>query len=128
MHLSGAGFATLANTGNDVNDLAAGFSGGDLIYTDADDVNVAVIGGTTGINIGANDVVLTSVAGTVTGLTSVNANSSSLTVDTGTALVLPQMTIDGAQTSAAGGSGITLTAGVSSTAPGAITFNGRRGT
>ena len=120
--LTGTGYATLNNTGNNVADLAAGFSGGDLSYTDADDFAVSVIGATTGVNIGANDVTLNSVAGTVTGLTSVNANSHSLTVSTGTPLTLPQMTIAGAQTYTATG-GITLNAGITGTSAGAITFN-----
>jgi len=121
--LVGTGNATLTNVANNIVNLAAGFSGGSLAYTDADNFTVAVINGTTGVNIGANDVSLTSVAGTVNGLTSVNPISSSLAVSTGSPLVVPQMTIAGSQsyTSAAG---IQLTAGITSTSSGAITFDG----
>ena len=120
--LAGTGYATLNNAANNVVNLAAGFTGGDLAYTDADNVAVSVINVTTGVNIGANDVSLTSIAGTITGLTSVNPVSSSLTVNTGAPLTLPQMTIAGAQNYTATG-GITLNANVTSTAAGAITFH-----
>ncbi|HEX3843376.1 MAG TPA: YDG domain-containing protein [Steroidobacteraceae bacterium] len=119
--LVGTGDATLTNPGNDVGTLAAGFSGGDLAFTDSGDLAIGVIGGTTGVTIGDHNVTLTSINGTVTGLTDVNASSSSLTVDAGTDLSLPQLAIAGPQTYTAP-SGITLTAGLTSTASGAITF------
>ncbi|MEY8875028.1 MAG: YDG domain-containing protein, partial [Leptothrix sp. (in: b-proteobacteria)] len=126
LHLIGAGNATLTDPTNHVGNLAAGFSGGDLAFTNAGDLAVAIIGGTSGVTIGAHNVALTSVAGTVTGLTNVNASSSSLAVTTGTALTLPLMSIAGAQTytaSTLSGSGVTLTADITSTAAGAISFN-----
>lgn len=125
LRLIGTGYATLNNVGNNVQNLAAGFSGGDLAFTNAGNFAVAVIGGTTGVTIGANDVALTSVAGTITGLSNINASSSSLTLSTGTALLVPQLTIAGAQTytaSTVSGGGITLSAGITSTAAGAINF------
>ena len=121
LRLIGTGSATLANVGNNVSTLAAGFSGGDLTFTNAGTFAVGVVGGTSGVTIGANDVTLTSVAGTVTGLSNVNASSTSLTISTGAALVLPQMNIAGAQTYTATG-GITLNSGVTSTLAGAINF------
>jgi filamentous hemagglutinin family protein len=124
--LKGTGFATLNNVANNVANLAAGFSGGDLSYTDTNNFAIAAIGGTSGITIGANDVFLTSVNGTVTGLTNINASTTSLTLSTGTALTLPQMTIAGAQTytaSTVSGAGITLSGNISSNASGVITFN-----
>src|SRR5690606_19008990 len=108
---------------NDVDNLAAGFSGGDLTFVNQDDFVVAVLGGTSGVTIGANDVSLRSVDGTITGLTTINASSTSLTLETGTGLVLPQLAIAGAQTYTAGGSGITLNGSLTSTAAGAITFS-----
>ncbi len=121
--LVGTGYATLTNAANDVNTLAAGFSGGALSYKDANNFSIGNIGGTTGVTIGAHDVTLTSVAGTITSLTSVNASSSSLTVNSGTALTLPQMNIAGPQTYTATSGGITLSSGITSTAAGTITFN-----
>jgi filamentous hemagglutinin family protein len=123
LQLIGTGSATLTNVNNNVSNLAAGFSGGDLAFTNAGSFAVAVIGGTSGITIGDHNVTLTSVSGTVTGLSDVNASSSSLTLTTGTALSLPQLSIAGPQTYTAGGSGITLTTNVTSTAPGAINFD-----
>ena len=126
LRLIGTGFATLTNTANDVDNLAAGFSGGNLQFVNGDDFAVAVVGGTSGVTIGANDVTLQSVNGTVTGLSNINASSTSLALTTGTALVLPQMNIAGPQTytaSTVSGSGITLNGNVTSTAAGAITFN-----
>ena len=126
LRLIGTGYATLTNTSNNVNNLAAGFSGGDLTFTNSGNLAIAVVGGTSGVTIGANDVTLTSATGTVTGLANVNASSSSLTLTTGTALSLPQMSIAGPQNytaSTVSGSGITLNTNVSSTAAGAITFN-----
>ena len=123
LRLIGTGNATLTNSGNTVASLAAGFSGGDLSFTDSGNFAVGVIGGTSGITIGAHNVTLDAVGGTVTGLTNVNPASASLTVTTGTALTLPQMSVAGAQTYTAGGGGITLTAGATSTQPGAVTFN-----
>ncbi len=124
LRLIGTGYATLDDAANDIDNLAAGFSGGDLVFNNAGSFAVGVIGGTSGITIGANDVSLTSLAGTVTGLSTVNASSSSLAVTAGAALSLPQMSIAGPQTYTAGGSGITLGASVTGTAAGAITFNG----
>jgi len=123
LRLIGTGYAMLTNTGNSVATLAAGFSGGDLTFTNSGSFAVGVLGGTTGITIGAANVTLDSVGGTVTGLANVNASSASLTVTAGTALSLPQLSIAGPQTYTAGGSGITLTTNVTSTAAGAITFN-----
>ena len=126
LQLIGTGYATLNNTGNTVSEIAAGFSGGDLQFTNSGNFAVGVLGGTAGITIGDANVTLTSVNGTMTGLTDINAGSASLTLTTGTALSLPQMTIAGPQTytaSTVSGSGITLTAGVTSTAAGAIIFN-----
>jgi filamentous hemagglutinin family protein len=123
LRLIGTGDATLTNTGNAVGTLAAGFSGGDLTFTNGGSFAVGVIGGTTGVTIGDANVTLTSVSGTVTGLANVNASSASLNVTTGTALSLPQLSIAGPQTYTAGGSGITLTTNLTSTAAGAITFN-----
>ena len=122
LRLIGTGNATLTNTGNAVSTLSAGFSGGDLNFTNGGSFAVGVLGGTTGITIGAANVALDSVSGTVTGLANVNASSASLNVTTGTALSLPQLSIAGPQTYTAGGSGITLTTNVTSTAAGAITF------
>jgi filamentous hemagglutinin family protein len=121
LRLIGTGSATLTNVSNDVGTLAAGFSGGDLAFTNAGNLAIGVVGGTSGVTIGANDVSLTSVGGTVTGLSNINASSTSLAVVTGTALTLPQMSIAGAQTYTSAG-GITLGASVTSTAPGAIDF------
>ncbi|HEV7610196.1 MAG TPA: filamentous hemagglutinin N-terminal domain-containing protein, partial [Steroidobacteraceae bacterium] len=121
LRLIGTGSASLTNAANNVSNLAAGFSGGNLAFTNNGDFAVAVVGGTSGVTIGAHGVTLTSAAGTVTGLSNVNATSTSLTVATATALSLPQMGIAGAQTYTSGG-GITLTAGVTSTASGAINF------
>lgn len=121
--LIGTGSATLTNSGNTVSSVAAGFSGGNLQFTNSSSFAVSVVGGTSGITIDDGDVTLTSVSGTVTGLTNINASSGSLTLTTGTALSLPQMAISGPQTYTAGGSGITLMASVTSTAAGAITFN-----
>ena len=115
--------ATLTNTGNTVGTLAAGFSDGNLSFTNSGDFAVGVINGTTGVNVGDANVTLTSVNGTVTGLSSVNPSSASLTISTGTALSLPQMSIAGPQTYTAGGSGITLTTNVTSTVTGPVTFN-----
>jgi hypothetical protein len=126
LRLIGTGNATLTNVANNVSNLAAGFSGGDLSFTDSGDFTVAVVAGTSGITIGGHNVTLTSVGGTVTGLSNVNASSSSLTLTTGTALSLPQMSIAGPQTytaSTVSGSGITLTTNVTSTAAGAINFD-----
>ena len=126
LRLIGTGYATLTNSSNNVQNLAAGFSGGDLAFTNAGNFAVAVVGGTSGVTISANDVTLTSATGTITGLATVNASSSSLNVTTGTALSLPQMSIAGPQTytaSTVSGSGIALTASVTSTASGVITFN-----
>ncbi len=125
LRLIGTGNATLTNPANSVNSLAAGFSGGDLSFTNSGNFAVAVVGGTSGITIGDSNVTLKSVGGTVTGLANVNASSSSLTVSTGTALSLPQLSIAGPQTytaSTVSGLGITLTTNVTSTAAGAITF------
>jgi filamentous hemagglutinin family protein len=122
LRLIGTGNATLNNAANTVNNLAAGFTGGDLSFTNSGNFAVAVVGGTTGVAINSSNVTLTSVGGTVTGLSYVNASSGSLTLTTGTALSLPQMGIAGAQTYTAGGSGITLTAGINSSAAGAINF------
>jgi filamentous hemagglutinin family protein len=123
LRLIGTGSATLDNPANTVSNFAAGFTGGDLSFTNSGNFAVAVVGGTTGIAINSNDVTLTSVAGTITGLSSINASSSSLTLTTGTALSLPQMGIAGSQTYTAGGGGITLTAGINSSAVGAINFD-----
>ncbi|MGD0493403.1 MAG: YDG domain-containing protein [Steroidobacteraceae bacterium] len=123
LRLIGTGNATLTDTDNAVDTLSAGFSGGDLTFTNGGSFAVGVIGGTTGITIGDANVTLTSVSGTVTGLANVNASSASLTVTTGTALSLPQLSIAGPQTYTAGGAGITLTTNLTSTAAGAITFN-----
>ncbi|MEJ0006125.1 MAG: YDG domain-containing protein [Steroidobacteraceae bacterium] len=122
LRLIGTGSATLNNSANVVSNLAAGFTGGDLSFTNSGSFAVAVVGGTTGIAINNNHVTLTAVAGTVTGLSFVNAGSGSLTLTTGNALSLPQMGIAGAQTYTAGGGGITLTAGINSSAAGAINF------
>ncbi len=121
--LVGTGYATLTDIRNDITHLAAGFSGGALTYTDWDDFTVSVINGTTGVNIGANNVTLLSVTDTINGLTSINPVSSSLSVTTGDPLVVPQMTIAGAQTYSSA-AGIQLTAGITSTGSGAITFDG----
>ncbi len=123
LRLIGTGNATLTNAGNAVGTLAAGFSGGDLNFTNGGSFAVGVLGGTTGVTIGDANVTLDSVNGTVTGLANVNASSASLNVTTGTALSLPQLSIAGPQTYTAGGSGITLTTNLTSTAAGAITFN-----
>jgi filamentous hemagglutinin family protein len=122
LQLIGTGDATLNNPANNVANLSAGFSGGALSFTNSGSFAVAVVGGTSGITIGDNAVTLTSTTGTVTGLSNVNASSSSLTLTAGTALSLPQMSIAGPQTYTAGGNGITLTTNVSSTAAGAINF------
>ncbi|MES1189995.1 MAG: YDG domain-containing protein [Steroidobacter sp.] len=126
LRLIGTGNATLTNVSNNVQNLAAGFSGGDLAFTNDGDFDVAVIGGTSGITIGAHNVTLTSVNGTITGLSTINASTSSLTLSTGTALSVPQMSIAGPQSytaSTVSGSGITLNASVTSTASGTIDFN-----
>ncbi|MGA2188063.1 MAG: YDG domain-containing protein [Steroidobacteraceae bacterium] len=126
LSIIGTGYATLTNPANNVGVIAAGFSGGALTFTDGSSFIVQPVGvASGGIVIGANNVTLTSVNGTVTGLTAVNAGSSSLTVTTGTALTLPLISIAGAQTytaSTVSGSGITLSAGISSSAAGAINF------
>jgi filamentous hemagglutinin family protein len=124
LRLIGTGSATLTNIANNVTNLAAGFSGGDLSFTNGGTFAAAVVGGTS-VNIGAHNVTLTSATGTVTGLSNVNSSSSSLTVTSGTALSLGSLSIAGAQTytgSTVSGSGILLTAGLTSTAAGAISF------
>ncbi len=121
--LVGNGYATLNDTSNDVDDFAAAFSGGDLQFTDADDFAVATVDSTVGIGIGANAVTLVSVAGTITGTTDISSATGALTINTGTALVLPNMVIAGSQDFTAGGSGISLTSDVQSTASGAINFH-----
>ncbi|MES2673426.1 MAG: filamentous hemagglutinin N-terminal domain-containing protein, partial [Pseudomonadota bacterium] len=125
LRLIGTGYATLTNVANNVQNLAAGFSGGDLVFTNDGDFAAAVISGTSGITVGANDVTLTSATGTITGLANINGSTNSLTLTTGTALSIPQMTIAGAQSytaSTVSGSGITLTNGANSTAVGAINY------
>ncbi|MES2823032.1 MAG: filamentous hemagglutinin N-terminal domain-containing protein, partial [Pseudomonadota bacterium] len=125
LRLIGTGYATLTNVANNVQNLAAGFSGGDLVFTNDGDFAAAVISGTSGITVGANDATLTSATGTITGLANINGSTSSLTLTTGTALSIPQMTIAGAQSytaSTVSGSGITLTNGANSTAAGAINY------
>jgi filamentous hemagglutinin family protein len=122
LRLIGGGSATLNNASNNVGTLAAGFSGGDLSFTNGGSFAVGVVGGTSGVTIGANDVTLNSIAGTITGLSNINASSTSLAITTGTALSLPQMSIAGTQTYTAGGGGITLNAGVTSSAAGSINF------
>ena len=85
-----------------------------------------MVGGTSGVTIGDSNVTLTSVNGTITGLSNVNASSSSLSLTTGTALSLPQISIAGPQTytaSTVSGTGITLNTNVNSTAAGAINFD-----
>ncbi len=121
--LIGSGYATLTDVTNDVNRLAAGFSGGDLQFTDTDDFSIATIGGTVGIGIGANDVTLRSVNNTLTGISDISNLSSSLTINTGTGLELPNMIIGGSQDYTAGGIGVTLTSSVQSTASGEIRFH-----
>jgi hypothetical protein len=127
LSLIGTGYATLTDPANDVGVIAAGFTGGDLTFTNSGDFIVQPVGvASGGIVIGANNVTLTSVNGTITGLTAVNVGSGSLTVTTGTALTLPLLSIAGPQTytaSTVSGSGITLTAGISSSAAGAINFD-----
>ncbi len=126
LRLIGTGYATLTNVLNNVGNLAAGFSGGALEFVDSDDFVVAVVGGTSGVTIGANDVTLTSVNGTITGLSTINASSTSLVLSTGTALAVPQMNIAGPQTytaSTVSGIGIVLNGSLTSTSAGAITFN-----
>jgi hypothetical protein len=123
LRLIGTGNATLTNTANNVNNLSAGFTGGDLTFTNSGSFAITVAGGTSGITIGANNVTLASVSGTVTGLSNINPSSSSLSLSAGTGLSLPQMTMAGPQTYTAGGSGITLNAGITGTAAGTITFN-----
>src|SRR6185437_7639693 len=98
LQLIGTGYATLTNSGNTVSSLAAGFSGGDLQFTNSGDFAIGVIGGTSGVTIGSHNVTSTSVSGTVTGLTNINASTASLALTTGTALSLPQMSVAGAQT------------------------------
>ncbi len=125
LRLIGTGSASLTHTGNNVANLAAGFSGGSLGFVNSGNFLVAVIGGTSGVTIGSNDVSLRSVNGTITGLATINASSTSLNVMTGTALVVPQMSIAGAQTftaSTVSGEGIMLNGSVTSTASGAISF------
>jgi hypothetical protein len=122
LQLIGTGYATLTNVANNVQNLAAGFSGGDLAFTNSGDFAVASIAATSGVVIGAHNVTLSSVSGTVNGITDINAASSSLTITTGTALTLPVMSIAGPQTYTAGGSGITLDSNLTSTASGAINF------
>ena len=126
LQLIGTGNATLTDSSNNVGNLAAGFSGGDLSFTNSGSFAVAVVGGTSGVTIGNNNVTLTSVNGTITGLSNVNASSSSLTLTTGTALSLPQISIAGPQTytaSTVSGTGITLNTNINSTAAGAINFD-----
>jgi filamentous hemagglutinin family protein len=126
LSIIGTGYATLTNPANNVGIIAAGFSGGDLTFTNAGNFIVQPVGvASGGIVIGAHNVALTSVGGTITGLTAVNSGSASLTVTTGTALMLPLISIAGSQTytaSTVSGSGITLSAGISSSAAGAINF------
>ena len=121
LRLAGAGSATLTDISNSISTLAVARTGGDLEFTNAGTFAIGTVSGTAGINVGFNDVTLTSVAGTVTGLASVEDNSTSLTVSVGGALALPQMNIGGAQTYTATG-GITLNSDVRSTVAGAINF------
>jgi filamentous hemagglutinin family protein len=127
LSLIGTGNATLNDPANNVGVIAAGFTGGDLSFTDSGDFIVQPVGvASGGIVIGAHNVTLTSVNGTITGLTAVNVGTGSLTVTTGTALTLPLLSIAGPQTytaSTVSGGGITLTAGISSSAAGAINFD-----
>ncbi|MFZ4859328.1 MAG: filamentous hemagglutinin N-terminal domain-containing protein [Desulfuromonadaceae bacterium] len=123
LRLLGSGSASLTNSGNNVTTFAASFSGGDLSYTDSNDFTVGNVNGTSGISVGINNVTLTSDTGTIAGLSTVASTSGSLTVQTATGLTLQAMTIGGAQTYTAGGSGITLNAGISSDQSGVITFS-----
>jgi hypothetical protein len=123
LRLIGTGNATLTNTSNNVSNLSAGFTGGSLSFSNSGSFAITVVGGTSGITIGANSVTLTSVAGTVTGLSNINSSTSALTISAGTGLSLPQMTLAGPQSYTAGGTGITLNAGITGTAAGAINFN-----
>src|SRR5690606_26298951 len=84
LRLIGTGNAALTNVANDVDNIAAGFSGGDLEFVNDDNFVVAVLGGTSGVTIGANDVSLRSVNGTIMGLSTINASSASLALETGT--------------------------------------------
>jgi hypothetical protein len=125
LRLVGTGSGTLSNAGNNVQNLAAGFSGGDLIFANNGDFSVATVDGTAGITIGANDVTLTSATGTITDLANLNGASASVTVTTGTALSLPLMTSAGPQSytaSTVSGNGITLTGGATGTSAGAIDY------
>jgi len=121
--LVGGGYATLNNNSNDVDTFAAAFSGGDLSFTDADSFTVGTVSGTVGIGIGSHNISLTSVSGTISGLTDISQSSASLTLNTGDALTLPNMVINGAQDYTAGATGITLTSTMQSTAAGVMAFH-----
>ncbi|MFP4156100.1 MAG: MBG domain-containing protein, partial [Opitutales bacterium] len=121
--LVGSGYATLEDAGNDVDNLAAAFTGGSLSYTDSDDFAVSTIDGTVGIGINDNDVTLKSDTGTISSLTNISSLSTSLSIETGTGLSLPDMIIAGSQDYTAGGTGITLNQNIQSTAAGSIQFN-----
>ncbi len=117
--LGGTGASAVLNTAtNDVTSLSTNFTaGGGLSYTDANDFDL------TNLSVGANAVSLTSVAGTVTGLNVTSSSTSSLTVNTGTGLIVPALNIAGSQDYTAGGTGILLDGNLNSTAAGAINFH-----
>ena len=123
LRLIGTGNAVLTDVTNNVGTLAAGFSGGALSFTNAGNLAIGPLSGTSGITIGARAVSLRSVSGTVTGLTNINAATSALTLDAGATTTLPTLSIAGPQTYTSGGSGLLLTASLTSTGAGAITFN-----
>ncbi|WP_426113163.1 filamentous hemagglutinin N-terminal domain-containing protein, partial [Massilia sp. PWRC2] len=118
--LSGTGSASLNGPNNYIDNVAANFTGGDLVYTGAGDYAVS---SSSVISIGAHKVSLTSTGGAVSQLLRVSASSAALEVNSHTALSVPNtVSIAGAQTYTSDG-GITLSGSMTSTAAGAITFN-----
>ena len=112
--------AVLNNATNNVANLSANFTGGGGIsYTDADDFGLV-----TAMTVGANPIFLTSLSGTVaSGMGLIAPATSALSVDTGTGLTVPTLSIAGAQEYTAGGTGILLDGSLNSTAAGNIAFN-----
>jgi hypothetical protein len=65
LELLGGGSYTLTNTSNNISTLAANTSN-DIKYTDANGFDIGTVGSTNGVNVGANNLTLEAISGTVT--------------------------------------------------------------
>ena len=79
LRLSGGGNYSLTDSANAISTLAADHTGGLLRYTDADGFSVGAVDGVSGINIGASDATLSTVAGTISQANAIVANGLALT-------------------------------------------------